>query len=156
MQIYEEIHKFVCKIMQKNTISILLMSTMSPHTCLVCLGSNHCPAVNMNKAFKALTSLFHDIRWSPMIVSPAIGTDRPVPHYHNCVAVFTTTMSVPSIKSIFKDIERACGRTPASKSSGLVPLDIDLLQYDDTILKPEDMQAPYVRKAFEYLSENYS
>lgn len=132
------------------------MNTMLLHTCLICLGSNHCPAVNMNKAFKALTRLFHDIRWSPLIVSPAIGTDRPVPPYHNCVAIFTTTMSASAMKSIFKDIERACGRTPASKSTGLVPLDIDLLQYDDIILKPEDMQAPYVRKALENLSKSYS
>lgn len=125
---------------------------MSSHTCLVCLGSNHSPEVNMEKAFKALNRLFPDIRWSPVIVSPDIKGTPSVPLYHNRVALFTTTMSMSSVRSCFKELERSCGRTPASKSTGLVPLDIDLLRYGDTILKPEDMNAPYVRQGLDYLT----
>ena len=152
MQIYEEIHKFVCKRMQKNTITILLMNTMSSHTCLVCLGSNLCPEVNMDKACEALTRMFPDIRWSPVIVSPDIRKIRSVPDYHNRVALFTTTMSMSSVRSCFKELERSCGRTSDSKSTDLVPLDIDLLRYGDTIFKSEDMHAPYVLQGLDYLT----
>lgn len=145
MQIYEENHNFVCKRMQKNTSYILSMTTISPHNCLLCIGSNHCPDVNIPKAVAALTALFPGIVWSPVIVSPALGAATPVPHYHNRVARFTTTLTPADLRTRFKEIETSCGRTPASKSTGLVPLDIDLLQYDDTVLKPEDMNTQYVK-----------
>lgn len=125
---------------------------MSSHTCLVCLGSNLCPEVNMDKACKALTRMFPDIRWSPVIVSPDIRKIRSVPDYHNRVALFTTTMSMSSVRSCFKELERSCGRTSDSKSTGLVPLDIDLLRYGDTIFKSEDMHAPYVLQGLNYLT----
>ena len=51
----------------------------------------------------------------------------------------------------FKEIEKACGRGSDSKSTGFVPLDIDLLQYDGDILKPLDMQKEYVRRALSSL-----
>ena len=128
------------------------MTTISPHNCLLCIGSNHCPDVNIPKAVAALTDLFPGIVWSPVIVSPAHGVATPVPHYHNRVARFTTTLTPADLRTRFKKIETSCGRTPASKSTGLVPLDIDLLQYDDTVLKPEDMNTKYVRKGVRTLS----
>ena len=44
------------------------------------------------------------------------------------------------------------GRTPDSKKEGRIPLDIDLLSYDQQVLKPEDWQKEYVRLAFRHAS----
>ena len=60
-------------------------------------------------------------------------------------------MSLPALSSLLKETEKACGRTPESKSTGLIPIDIDLLQYDGTILKPEDMNTAHVRQALSSL-----
>ena len=49
--------------------------------------------------------------------------------------------------------ETSCGRTSLSKQTGIIPLDIDLLMIDNTVLKPEDMQKHYVRQALEGLEE---
>ena len=52
------------------------------------------------------------------------------------------------VRSILKQIEQTNGRTPESKKEGRIPLDIDLLSYDQQVLKPEDWQKEYVRLAF--------
>lgn len=36
--------------------------------------------------------------------------------------------------------------------TGIIPLDIDLLKFDNRILKPEDMKKNYVRRALQSLS----
>ncbi|WP_235337195.1 2-amino-4-hydroxy-6-hydroxymethyldihydropteridine diphosphokinase [Bacteroides caecigallinarum] len=137
--------------MQKNTIQRLFSNTMSSVTCIICLGSNYCPEHNISLAVRLLTSSFPHIRWGKTIVTPATGVSRPVPDYHNLAAIFTTTMSLPALRSLLKETEKACGRTPESKSTGLIPIDIDLLQYDGTILKPEDMNTAHVRQALSSL-----
>ena len=115
-------------------------------TCIICIGSNHNPSSNITKAVETLSTLFPDILWGETVVTPAEGVSVPVPDYHNRAAVFPTCMSVPELKHLFKEMEKACGRGSDSKSTGI---DIDLLQYDGEILKPRDMQMGYVRKALE-------
>lgn len=116
-------------------------------TCIICIGSNHNPSSNITKAVETLSTLFPGILWGETVVTPAEGVSVPVPDYHNRAAVFTTCMGISELKRRFKEIEKACGRGSDSKSTGIVPLDIDLLQYDGEILKPRDMQMGYVRKA---------
>ena len=41
---------------------------------------------------------------------------------------------------------------PFIKKEGRIPLDIDLLSYDQQVLKPEDWQKEYVRLAFRHAS----
>lgn len=120
-------------------------------TCIICIGSNHNPASNIKKAVETLSSLFPDIIWGDTVVTAAEGVPVSVPDYHNRAAVFSTSMDVSSLKHRFKEIEKACGRGSDSKSTGFVPLDIDLLQYDGDILKPLDMQKEYVRRALSSL-----
>lgn len=120
------------------------LSIMS--TCMLCLGSNDNPSDNISEAVTTLTRIFPDIRWGDTVVTTAEGVSFSVPDYHNRAAIFTTTMDISSLKSLFKEIEKACGRIASSKSTGIVPLDIDLLQYDGEVLKPEDMESAYVRQ----------
>ena len=56
---------------------------------------------------------------------------------------------------LFKQIEQQSGRTPESKNNGIIPLDIDLLQWNDTILKPEDFRRPYVQSGLLSLSTTH-
>lgn len=130
-------------------MSRLSSDTVLPKACLICLGSNSNPETNILKAIDCLTSTFPGIRWGKTVITHAEGqfSDTSVPDYHNIAATFSTSMDADGLKTLFRKIEKACGRTPLSKSSGIVPLDIDLLEYDGMILKPSDMKAAYVRRA---------
>jgi 2-amino-4-hydroxy-6-hydroxymethyldihydropteridine diphosphokinase len=44
------------------------------------------------------------------------------------------------------------GRLPEEKSQGVVRIDIDLLMYDDSVLKPADLERDFVVEGLKSLS----
>ena len=123
---------------------------MSTHSCLLCLGSNIDRRLRLEIARKALIHLFPDIRFSDEMETEAIGNGFFSP-FSNQVAQLTTTLSAEEIRTILKGLERTNGRLPEDKTKGIVKLDIDLLKYDDLILKPKDMEKEYVQKGITQL-----
>ena len=123
---------------------------MNPHTCLLCLGSNLDAAIRLSAARSALLSHFPDIRFSQEMVTEAIGSGFLSP-FHNQVARLTTSLDAESVRAILKGIEQAQGRLPEDKANGIVKLDIDLLVYDDCVLKPKDMEREFVKIGLEEL-----
>ena len=93
---------------------------------LLCLGSNWDKEKNMERAAEMLRAHFVFIQFS-----------QPV-------AVLYSEESPARIKDVLKDIECCIGRKPEDKSCGRVPIDIDLLQWNDQILKAEDLTREYV------------
>ena len=73
----------------------------------------------------------------------AIGS-RFLSPFSNQTALFETSMSAEEVRTILKRIEHRNGRSPEDKAQGIVKLDIDLLNYDDCVLKPEDMEREFV------------
>lgn len=109
------------------------------HQCVLCIGSNYHAEMHMNIAEKVLRHYFPCIRWGKTIQTAPEGSIHHAP-YLNRAALFETTWDPDSLRSFFKNIEKACGRTPASKQTGIIPLDIDLLMIDGVVCKPADMQ----------------
>lgn len=62
----------------------------------------------------------------------------------NCVAIGGVAEDAEQIGRILKAIERRLGRRPDDKAAGRIPIDIDLLQWDEQVLKPDDLSRPYV------------
>ena len=106
------------------------------HRCILCIGSNYRAETYMGMAEMLLNQRFPSIRWGKLI--------KTLPE---------ETSDADTLRYYFKSIEKACGRTSLSKQTGIIPLDIDLLIIDNTVLKPEDMQKHYVRQALEGLEE---
>ena len=124
---------------------------MSTHTCLLCLGSNINRETNMEDAREALTSAFPNIRLGFEMETKAIGSDFLSP-FSNQVASFETSLSAEEIRTILKQIERDHGRLPEDKSHGIVKIDIDLLMYDDCVLKPQDLEKDFVLEGLKSLT----
>lgn len=115
------------------------------HTCLLCMGSNTGRKTHMENARKALAHSFPDIRFGAEMETEAIGSGFLSP-FSNQVARLTTPLSAEEVRTILKSIEKENGRLPEDKAKGIVKLDIDLLMYDDTVLKPKDMEKCYVQE----------
>lgn len=126
---------------------------MTKKTCIICIGSNFNPYINIQKAVIRISDLFPDTLWGKTVITIPEGSDNNAltPKYHNIAASFTTSMNLESIKTVFKEIEKACGRTPSSKTTGLIPLDIDVLIYDNKVIKPKDLESGYVTQALSLL-----
>ena len=103
------------------------------HQCVLCIGSNYHAEMHMNIAEKVLRHYFPCIRWGKTIQTAPEGSIHHAP-YLNRAALFETTWDPDSLRSFFKNIEKACGRTPASKQTGIIPLDIDLLMIDGVVV----------------------
>ena len=82
------------------------------------------------------------------MTTEAIGNTFLSP-FSNQLALFKTTFSAEEVRSILKQIEKENGRMPEDKAQGVVKLDIDLLIYDNTILKPDDMEKEFIRQELE-------
>lgn len=123
---------------------------MKPHSCLLCLGSNLDRHTRMEAARNALVSYFHPIRFSSEMDTEAIGNGYLSP-FSNQLALFETSLSAEEVRSILKQIEKENGRLPEDKQQGIVKLDIDLLKYDDTVLKPKDMGNNFVQAGLKEL-----
>ena len=114
---------------------------MDEHHCLLCMGSNTNRYAQLSVAREALRTTFPDIHFGSGFHSP----------FSNQLAKFSTTLSPDSVRDLFKELERRSGRIPEDKAQGVVKLDIDLLVFDNKILKPEDMEREYIRRGMSVL-----
>ena len=124
---------------------------MTTHSCLLCIGSNFDRHIHMTDARQALTRHFPDIRFGEEMETIAIG-DKFLSPFSNQVAIFHTLLSAEEVRTILKGIEQQNGRAPEDKAKGIVKLDIDLLIYDDFILKPADLKKDFVLEGMKQLN----
>ncbi len=127
------------------------MSSLTNYRQALCIGSNYEPEQNVALARARLQQLLPGIRFAAYrYTEPLHMTHSAL--FLNQVAVFDTDRPAGELRALFKEIEREAGRLPDDKKCERVCLDIDLLYYDNNILKPVDMGLDYVREGLNELS----
>ena len=96
-------------------------------------------------ARRKLVELFPSISFTPERETEPLHLKNPA-LFSNQLATFFTGEEMETVKKALKQIERLSGRTPEDKKIEKVSLDIDLLSYNDKILKPEDWRREYIQK----------
>lgn len=123
------------------------------HKCIICIGSNYDRKQNLLLARERLTDLFPSIRFASELETQPVGfSNRAL--FSNQVAMFFCEAEAEKVEDELKSIERAAGRCPEDKREEKVCLDIDLLFFDDRVLKPEDLKRDYIMKGLEELKYN--
>ena len=110
---------------------------------IIGLGSNRNAEENMQRVEKELRDYFPGIVFSKPVKTSPEGTNYSTP-FLNKVAIATTADRPEEIIVCFKLIEQVLGRTPGDKLIGSIPIDIDLLKWNDQVLKVSDMERKYV------------
>lgn len=128
--------------MRANSLSFM----KEEHTCLLCLGSNSESRYHLKNAEIALNEFLPEIYWGEIIETKAEGETADSPPYLNRLALLHTSLGINELKRLFKQIEKENGRMEESKKNGIIPLDIDLLAYDDQLLKPKDLEKEYMKQ----------
>ncbi|MBQ9076602.1 MAG: 2-amino-4-hydroxy-6-hydroxymethyldihydropteridine diphosphokinase [Muribaculaceae bacterium] len=96
----------------------------------------------MAQAVKRMKQLFKKTVVSEIYEVPAHnGVDAP---YLNAVMVASTTMNMEDVTVALKQWETLCGRTPASKQQGVIPIDLDIVVWNDEVVRPVDYSRNYV------------
>lgn len=113
---------------------------------IISLGSNQEKEKNIEMANQLLDSHFDSIHFSEAVYTQPFHMENPA-LFLNQVAIAFTSENPDQIVDVFKQMERQLGRKPEDKSKGNIPIDIDLLQWNDEILKPSDFHRPYIQSA---------
>lgn len=119
---------------------------------ILCLGSNRDKERNIELADQLLRDHFISIYFSEVLYTEPINM-RDASLFLNQVAIAFTSEEPNQIIDAFKHIEKKLGRTPEDKQKENILIDIDLLQWNDCILKPLDLQRAYVQSALRALSD---
>lgn len=119
------------------------------HICIIGLGSNTNKETSISHAHKLLSASFPDITYSSLMVTEPIIFKNNTAPFLNQIALFRTPHDVERVHSILKQIEHTVGRREGDKQQERIVIDLDLIQYDDTIIKPSDFLRDYVRSGME-------
>lgn len=117
---------------------------MTLHKALISAGSN-LPGKRgkLADACRGIAARCHHCRISQVVESADI-TGRGAP-YANVALEITTPLTQDALEALLRDLETQGGRTPGSKTCGVMPLDLDLVQYDGRTVSLSDCDAPYFR-----------
>lgn len=114
------------------------------HEAIISLGSNTEKKI-LELATILLAETFQLISQSEIIESNAIGEHYQSPFYNQAIKLLSGYEKDETIQ-IFKETEIKLGRTPQSKSQGIVPLDIDLIIWEGVVYKDDYYRFDFVRK----------
>ena len=117
---------------------------------LLCIGSNTNALFNLKRAINKLQLNFKDIQFTETAKSRPYG-EIYKQSFLNTLAYFETNMNKDELVLSLKSIEEEMGRQPEHKAEGKVIIDIDLIKWNDEIVKSEDFKRDYVRKLLAFI-----
>lgn len=120
------------------------------NTAVLGIGSNYRSESNIQTASEILEQYFTNIRFSKPLSTNPVNIPNPAP-FLNRTAILNTQSDYTEVSSILKSIEKTLGRSPEHKKLHNIIIDIDLLQWNNTPLKPDDLQQPYIQSGLQEL-----
>ena len=118
---------------------------------IISLGSNSNGETNLGKAERLLRDAFPVVLFSESIYTEPLNLPASAPFLNQLVLAYSP-LSALDVRALLKEMEIKIGRTPQSKSVGIIPIDIDLLQWNDQILKADDYNRTYIQALLSSLS----
>lgn len=114
---------------------------------VIALGSNHGDRrSNITSAAEYLASELNGFRCSEIYETPALnGIDSP---YLNAVARGATRLSYETLNELMKNWETAHGRTSEARLRHEVTIDLDIVIYNGTVMRPADAARDYFTRGY--------
>jgi len=120
------------------------------NTALVMLGSNSQPEQNIELAIDKLSQFF-EIEKQSLLVETKPHGKHYISNFQNLALKILSEETAEETKLIFKDIEKEMGRSPESKIKGAIPIDIDLIFWNDNLLHRDYERFEFVKKCIDEL-----
>lgn len=120
-------------------------------TAIIGLASNRKEGEEiLHQTIEKLSRDFRSARFSNCYLTDPVGSCSKR-MYWNCTGIIETDLDLDTLKNSFKTMERESGRTPDSKLTGDIPLDIDVIVWDNHIIRPRDWEQPYFQTGLKQL-----
>ena len=116
------------------------------------IGSNVSDKVDSIKdAFAWLSDISEDFIASEIYITKALnGIDDD---YANAVCSCSLDQSLQDFNLLLKQYEKSRGRTPESKITGLIPIDLDIVIYNGEIVRQKDYIREYFQKGWKMIDK---
>lgn len=86
-------------------------------------------------------------------MTPAVGNPNGSP-YHNAVIVGETIMELKDLNARFKEYELLLGRTEMARKADIVPIDIDIVIFNDSVIRNWDYRQNFFLTGYSQIIEN--
>lgn len=123
---------------------------MESNECIIAISSNQEPLRQIEAVRNVLQHTFPEAVFSDFVSTKAIGDHYKTPFY-NGAAHIMTSLSLEALTTLLKQMEKQAGRTPEMKAAGIVPIDLDIIVYNNSIVHRDYAHFPFVRKAVDAL-----
>lgn len=113
------------------------------HKVLLSLAANRFQKSNLAKARQCLSEVLAEVSYTTELWTEPMSSSRNE-LYLNQLAEGFTTLTFDELNERLKDIERNFGRSPQKRQLGIVPIDLDIMEYDGQQYHERDWKRPYV------------
>ena len=120
------------------------------NTVFIMLGSNTNPTSNLDQAKDNLALYFQIDACSNVLATDPVGGHYLFPFLNIAMKVQTGYL-LEETKLIIKRIEVEMGRTQNCKKQGLIPIDIDLIFWNEDLLHPDYERFSFVKACIDEL-----
>lgn len=117
---------------------------------IMSLGSNINQQKNLATARMMIERLFTSAVFTEAIWTEPIGIQSD--NFLNCLCRGECNLPLDNIKYHLKKIESQIGRTQEDTRNGIIAIDIDILQFNDSIFHERDWQRDYIKKLMKNIS----
>lgn len=114
------------------------------NTAIILLGSNSNPDQNLETAKEKLSEFFELVSQSSRIITKPVGENYKNDFYNEAVKLLSVD-TAEETKILFKQIEKDLGRTHESKKLGIIPIDIDLIYWNETLVDDDYNKFDFVK-----------
>ena len=116
------------------------------HKVIISLATNRFQKSNLSKARCCLEEILSDCRFSGELWTQPVGNAKRKDAYLNQLVMGTTEMDEEALCQWMKQTEQNFGRTQAKRLLGIVPIDLDLLEFDREKRHLNDWERTYVKE----------
>ena len=101
---------------------------------------------NVENALLRMEEILKDVRKSEVYETKAVHGFGPA--YFNAVIYGTTDLEYEEFNIFLKGYEKGCGRTPESKLRNEVVIDLDIVVWDNEIVRPIDFAREFFQMGY--------
>lgn len=120
---------------------------------IISIGSNEHRTANVKKIMEVLTEHFPTIRFSTPQLTEPVDMPEDAKAFLNLIALFETDLEREALEAELKRFEVKLGRDHDDDENGIIPMDLDIIEWNDEVYKPRDMVRPYVVAGLDELDE---
>lgn len=122
------------------------------YTYILCLGSNTADKVETIAGVQdKLNEICVTLNKSDIYEAPdESGLGEP---YLNMVMEVTSILPLHMLRDYLKNLEKSFGRTPESKCTGVMPLDADIIIFNDEIIDRYQYSREYFQRGYRIISK---